>query len=263
MLLVDGGLFTMGPSHAERESSLEFGWPVGGWFERIKDLVAAAGVQREVYVADFFIDQFEVTNRDYVDFVLQAGHRAAPLWRSHPHLSGPEQPVVGVSWFDADAYCRWAGKRLPSESEWEKAARGVDARTYPWGNEWDRTKLHAADFLAEKELATYQDWLAWRDGGESSAQPRGAARIGQHPQGASPYGVQDMVGNVWEWVDSWHDDTQTRKVLRGGGWDVPRPIASTWFRDNFLPPSAIGSTVTGFRCARDADGQMAFRSTAS
>jgi len=257
MVLVPGSAFVMGGSQADRSQLLAFGWPSGGWLERITRLAEAGGPQRNVDVADFFIDSFEVTNRSYLEFVVRTGYRPAPLWRTHPHLSSPEQPVVGVSWFDAKAFCESVDKRLPSEIEWEKAARGVDARTYSWGDQWDRTKLHAADFIADRELERYTDWASWRESSSTEPASRRTALVGEHPEGASPYGAQDMLGNVWEWVDTWYDEDHTQKVLRGGGWDVPRLVASTWFRENFLPPGALGSTVTGFRCARDAADQMA------
>ena len=88
---------------------------------------------------------------------------------------------------------------------------------------------------------------------------RRPAPVGSHPDGASPYGVEDMAGNVWEWVDGWFDASQTRKVLRGGAFDVPRIVATTWFRENFLPPQSRVSSVTGFRCARSAYGQIVGR----
>ena len=113
MILVPGGEFTMGSKEGADDER-----PV-----------------RKVYLDAFLIDLFEVTNAAYLAFAAATG-RASPKYLDEEDLNGPNQPVVGVSWFDAEAYCKWAGKRLPTEAEWEKAARGTDGRTYPWGNVW-------------------------------------------------------------------------------------------------------------------------------
>jgi len=121
----------------------------------------------------FSIDRYEVTNRQYTDFVTATGHRA-PMFADEPDLNQPAQPVTGVSWDDANEYCRWAGKRLPTEVEWESAARGQDGRTYPWGN----------------SAASGRAWLS----GEAPV------RVSAYPADKSVWGVRDMAGNVAEWV---------------------------------------------------------------
>ena len=263
MALVPGGWFTMGAGADAQAWTMGFGWP-GGWTARIADLVKSAGPPREVYLDVFLIDRVETTNRRYRDFVIATGFPSPVFWGRREDLSRPEQPVVGVSWFEAAGYCNWADKRLPSEAEWEKAARGAQPRTYPWGDVWDAQRLHTAEAIAGEPLADFARWRAWQNRSDKrSAHP---ADVGSYPKGASPYGVMDMAGNVWEWVADWYAPNYyaeaparnpsgpakgARKVLRGGGWDVPRTVATTWFRENVFPPHQRGSTVTGFRCARD------------
>ena len=127
MVFIPAGEFIMGVSHTDKTKVLSFGWEKD-WRRRIVQLIESASPEKTVNVDDFFIDRYEVTNQGYFAYVMQTGHRLPSMWRSHKHLSEPDQPVVGVSWGDARGYCDWAAKRLPTEVEWEKAARGVDGR---------------------------------------------------------------------------------------------------------------------------------------
>lgn len=166
--------------------------------------------------------------------------------------SWDDLPVHFVTWHEADAFCRWAGKRLPSELEWEKAARGQDGREFPWGNDWSRERLNAG-IPAENDRFVHEELL-------------GLQPVGSHRQGISPYGVHDMSGNVMEWVADWYQaypdsdylspdyGTQFR-VVRGGSWGgIGHYTLSDFFRAAYrfyLRPDVMYKDL-GFRCAMDA-----------
>jgi formylglycine-generating enzyme required for sulfatase activity len=189
----------------------------------------------------FEIDLFEVTNADFAKFVEETGYQTGAEkageagWRAYAE-GKDNHPVVKVTWNDANAYCEWAGKRLPTEAEWEKAARGTDGRTYPWGNEWDPAKANT------KESGF-----------------RGTVAVGSFAEGVSPYGVFDMAGNVWEWTADWYQAYpgstyqseyfgEKFKVTRGGGWFQEEKLVTT-FNRSATDPSAANDDL-GFRCAR-------------
>lgn len=195
--------------------------------------------QRTVYLDAFWIGQTEVTNAQYQRCVA-AGICRQSGYAGDGRFKGANQPVVGVSWDDATAYCAWAGLRLPTEAEWEKAARGTDGRIYPWGNQ-----APACD------LANYFDCVG------------GLASAGSYPAGASPYGVLDMAGNVWEWVADWYDGNYYAsapaanptgpaagefRVLRGGSTYNNDNIVRSAYRDINTPD--FRRYGVGFRCAR-------------
>lgn len=156
----------------------------------------------------FAIDRTEVTRAAYAGCVAARrckapGSGSASASATAPSTPAePQQPVTGVSWKDAQAYCRFAGGRLPTEAEWEKAARGTDGREYPWGNEPLCDRGNWGNFDGEGPCA-----------GQNPGRP---VAVGQYPSGASPYGVLDLGGNVWEWVADRYDEDPSRRVVRGG-----------------------------------------------
>jgi formylglycine-generating enzyme required for sulfatase activity len=187
-----------------------------------------------VIVGPFFIDRTEVTNEEYQKFINVTGYPAPSYWRGRSFKAGEAKiPVVNVSWLDASAYAKWAGKRLPTEAEWEFAARGPQQFLYPWGDEW-RTGYANANL-----------------GGKGKIAP-----VGSYSRGVSPFGALDMCGNVWELTSGnlfdYADVTKTilpGMVIRGGAYDVPRERATTTYR-GVVPPDK-GFDKTGFRCVRD------------
>lgn len=242
---------------------------------------------RTVYLDAFYIDRTEVSNRDFMRFVSSTGHVTQAEkrglgqvwgedgWFEQPdadwrHPMGPDDsieglddhPVVQVSWNDAEAYCAWADKRLPTEAEWEKAGRGLDARDYPWGSDFDPAKLNYCDAECT-QLSHFND----RSASDGFAR---TAPVGSFPGGASPYGAVDMVGNVWEWVHDWYDaryyaympssnppgpdrsagiGADHHRVVRGGSWTSERDFARVTSR-SYDPPDNSYFGV-GFRCAAD------------
>jgi formylglycine-generating enzyme required for sulfatase activity len=181
----------------------------------------------------FAIDRTEVTRANYAGCV--AARRCRPI---PPALAGPtgadgNLPVTGVSWSDARDYCRFAGGRLPTEAEWEKAARGTDGREFPWGNE---------------ALCDRANWGNFEGEGPCAAQnPGHPVAVGRYVGGQSPYGAEDMAGNVWEWVDDKHEDDPKRRVVRGGSccsYFVPPRAAN---RNAWAPEHR--DQDLGFRCA--------------
>jgi serine/threonine-protein kinase len=205
MILIPAGEFLMGTSDEQIEELLrQFPSWKRKWF-------ANEQPQHRVTVDDFYIDKYPVTNAQFEQFVKTTDYKAEGDWRKYFTKGKEKHPVVCVPWNDANTYCKWAGKRLPTEAEWEKAARGADGRIWPWGNAWDKSKCNSSD------------------GGPGTTTP-----VGSYPAGASPYGVMDMAGNVWEWCADWYDEkyyasapdrnpqgpsSGTQRGVRGGSWN--------------------------------------------
>ena len=198
-----------------------------------------------VWVGSFSMDLYEVTTAQYAVFLAVTNRLAPWQWNTLDLSQHSDRPVIGVDWSDADAYCRWKGKRLPSEAEWEKSARGTDGRLYPWGN-----------WVPSKDLANFA--LGARFSYSQVLMP-----VQSYEQGKSPFGLYQMAGNVWEWVQDWYaanyyevspehnpqgPEQGQFKVLRGGSWsDLPKYLL-TYGRFK-LPPETRNS-YTGFRCAK-------------
>jgi formylglycine-generating enzyme required for sulfatase activity len=212
---------------------------------------AVEGPAHMVPVGPFFIDRNEVTCEAYQRFVSQTGRAAPAGWVDQKYPQGWDRlPVTGVTWEDADAYARWAGKRLPTEAEWEFAARGTDGRLYPWGNRWDPQAANSAQ------------------GG-----PGRLAPVGSYPAGVSPFGLLDMAGNAWEWTaDDWAGYLGTSvpllrgqrlKTFRGGSyWSPPNEVTTT-FRVGWPTTNAHTYVDVGFRCAKDVDQGSGIRDQGS
>ncbi len=183
----------------------------------------------EVHLETYALARFPVTNLQYTQFVRETDHRD-PKWPPNglpPELAN--HPVTNVSWEDATAFTAWAGARMPTEAEWEKAARGTDGRIYPWGDE----------FVAE-------------NCNTSESKTEGTRVVDAHPGGASPFGVMDMAGNVWEWTDTLYEEGEVWRVLKGGAWDF-KGIKDTRsaYRVYFVPD--FRNNAVGFRCCWDVD----------
>jgi formylglycine-generating enzyme required for sulfatase activity len=255
LVLVPAGDFWMGSEAAERRLARALSSPAvaaADWFS------AELPRRRAAIPADVCLGRLLVTQARYADFVQQTGH-ASPgisradyqrqgflvhdydravrpyLWRGRrPPPDRADHPVVLVSAYDAEAFCRWrhpAG-RLPSEAEWEKAARGDDGRVFPWGADWDPARLNSAT------------------GG-----PGGTTAVGRYPAGASPYGLLDAVGNVFQWTATALADG--RRVLKSCAWDDDPGLCRPAFR-HARPPGSRHILV-GFRCAEPPAGQAGGR----
>ena len=223
MMLIPAGEFTMGSNE---------------WWPKCQPA-------HKVSVNTFYMDKYEVTNKQYKKFVTATKREPPADWDNGKIPKGRENhPVVFVSWFDGNDFCKWDGKRLPTEAEWEKAARGTDGRTFPWGNKFDAKKGNMPQL------------------GKGDTMP-----VGSFENGKSPYGLYDMAGNVFEWTFDWfkpypgntHPDEnygERYKVVRGGSWYdctyYKCGISSPTYNRIFFNPNTTNNNF-GFRCAKDAD----------
>ena len=234
--------------------------PAGAFIMGSDDGEADERPAHTVYLNAYWIDRYEVSNALYATCVL-AGVCSPPTQtnsETHPSyytdLRFKSYPVIYVDWYQAQTYCAWRGARLPSEAEWEKAARGADGRRYPWGETFDATRLNFCDASCD---------LSWANPNVNDGYAD-TAPVDAYPLGASPYGVYNMAGNVWEWVSDWYaadyyvsapstapggPTTGAQRVTRGGGYVNDYYYLRVTTRRRFMPN--VSSSSTGFRCARD------------
>jgi formylglycine-generating enzyme required for sulfatase activity len=236
MVYIPSGEFIMGSEEVDTEGlGKEFGLRAGEFYADERPV-------RKVHLKGFYIDKYEVTNSEYKRFADATRYNSPVNWdgKNYPEGKG-DHPVNNITWYDAHSYCNWAGKRLPTETEWEKAARGPDGTIYPWGDEYDKK-------------------MANLDTGETKP-------VGSYKKDKSYYGVYDMGGNVMEWVDSWYgpypgntadikDYGEKHKVLRGGSGSVlghyvmEKVFSRASFRSHYIPGGA--GDDGGVRCAKSA-----------
>ena len=254
-------LALLAKSQAAREIPLDWvSVPSGEFLMGAEDDQAGADEKpkHKVELDAFLIGKYEVTNAQYNAFVKATGYRVPEnccdpkfnLWKGDLVPSGVEElPVINVSWDDAFAFCKWSGGRLPTEAEWEKAARGTDGRTFPWGNE-----------LPSSHRANYSfDPVSMWDG------PASLVRKDQYEFGRSPYGAYEMAGNVWEWVADWYDENYYKsspaknpagpekgdaRVIRGASWRNTAEMLRAANRNKHVPTER--RVYIGIRCAKDA-----------
>ncbi len=220
--------------------------PAGEFVFGTKEKDSTAFPEQKVNLPAFWIDKYEVTNKQFLDFCIEKsysgeGAKEGKDWRQFLTKDTVLHPVVYITWNDADAYCKAQGKRLPTEVEWEKAARGTDGRRYPWGDKWETGKSN-----------TYETGT------------RNTVAVGSAGD-VSPYGVNDMLGNVQEWTDSWYKPYKGNakkdenfgerfRVVRGASRVIYGARAHLWDRSAYLPKSLYDF---GCRCAKDATPEEA------
>ena len=221
MVLIPAGEFTMGSNKRRSGSSLIY------------------GPEHRIDLSAYYIDAYEVTFGQWMKFATESDYSTEGNWRQFYVLGREDYPVANVTWDDAKAYCEWAGKRLPTEAEWEKAGRGSEGLVYPWGNQWDPTKSNCHEY-------GFQNMI----------------EVGQIEADKSPYGVYDMMGNLSEWtadrLKPYPDcpvpgDTAFNQgfvAVRGGSYALMGASMGLWTRGGFFPKSQYG---IGFRCAKDIE----------
>lgn len=265
MRLIPGCEFTMGSTQRDIESARQLDKD-GEAFPLSHENYALSHEtpQFELFVPAFYLSVFTVTNEQFARFLteLQPGRAALEFWTySTSHIAKSERdgqpyraalgferhPAVHVTWFGAEAYCRWAKLRLPTEVEWEKAARGIDVRIFPWGNEW------------------HSEFVRWGQDERDEA----TAQVDAHPEGCSPYGIVQMAGNVSEWCEDWYQPrfydehamgnrrpphSGDERVLRGGSCLKTHKLEFRCAMRAASSPVSIWATFTGVRCACDLPG---------
>jgi formylglycine-generating enzyme required for sulfatase activity len=236
MVLIPKGAFEMGSRRSLRELN-----PVA-IFQADRHMLGPEDPAHEVILDEYYIDIHEVTNADYKKYLAATGSKNLPRYWDDSNFNQSDQPVVGVTWKEAQDFCQWGNKQLPTEAEWEKAARGKRPVKYPWGDE-----------EPDKTRANFNNHI-----GKTTA-------VGSYPTGKSDYGVFDLSGNVAEWVQDWHfpeyylfspkenppgPEKGHYKIIRGGNWKNNAEDVNLTYR-NATVPKARSKTV-GFRCVAKA-----------
>jgi toxoflavin biosynthesis protein ToxD len=231
-ILIPEGDFTMGSTEGDIQ------WVATTFFSESLEWYQDETPVRQVHLKGFYIDKYEVTNEEYLEFRKAVPGRETKF-SDDPWFNKSNHPVVGISWQEATEYCQWAKGRLPTEAEWEKAARGQDARYYPWGNKADPTLANVRGMLDDN---------------------RHTAPVGDYEEGKSPYGVYDLAGNVWEWTADWYKPYEGNnhpsdmygellRVIKGGSWQSNMDLARSAIRGKAIPDQP--QNYIGFRCVRD------------
>ena len=239
MILIPGGEFMMGASPGDSDA---------GWEEK---------PLHRVFLNPFYIYKYEVTFGQFALFIKETGFKSKGGWEKYFKKGTENLPVVYVTWDDAAAYSRWAGGNLPTEAQWELAARGKDGRIFPWGNDWNpdiSNNFELKDNAMLKKRHIIYDNM-------------GITPVGSFPNDKSPYGVMDMGGNVIEWCRDFYNPKYyeissyenplcvegTQRVMRGGGWGQPRQVCRSGYRDRERPEDVDGDF--GFRCVVEIEGE--------
>ena len=260
MVMVPGGPFLMGVDKEVNKDTEKMSKRARLKYAVSREAFHDEGPAHNVILDAYYIDKYEVSNKHYSNFMKATDHPAPAYWDDH-RRNKPQQPVSGINWNDANSFCSWANKRLPTEAEWEKAARGPEGYKYPWGNDLDVTK---ANFGRKDEVT---------------------ANVDSYEEGKSPYGAYNMAGNVFEWVSDWYDPNYYKKtrqninpagpkdgawlsgtgtyvdriavgkkrVIRGGSWYAPAESVSNTHRFWNDPMNNSYGVGLGFRCARSIE----------
>lgn len=225
MILIPAGEFIMGSD------------------EKQEGRPALEAPERKVDLPAYYIDAYEVTFGQFIRFVTESGHEPEGNWREFYTIGKEDFPVANVTWNDAKAYAQWAGKRLPTEAEWEKAARGEEGFDYPWGDKWDPTKSNCNE-------------MGYRN----------TVQVGDMELDKSPFGVYDLMGNLQEWTGDMLKPYPGSPVrgealfqrgyvgVRGASYALKGGSMKVWMRSGYFPKGLYG---IGFRCARDAEPAQA------
>ena len=263
MVPIRGGTFVMGASTELQSAALELCREEIGTRNRVacvRDVVESEGPQRKVYLSPFAIDRVEVTVAAWRTCVQAGACSPAPLANADARFLRASLPVTSVTWGEAADYCAWRGARLPTEAEWERAARGTDGRVWPWGNVLKPSAFNHGRFAGGDDVGSDFVALIRPDASDGATF---LAPVGAHPDGASPEGVLDMAGNVMEWTADYYrpespqsmttvnprgPDAGAMRSLRGGSWRQPPFFARTSYREAATPETR--STEVGFRCVR-------------